>query len=280
MALFDDLQQQLRTVQPPQVGGSPEIASLLALPAQARVTNAIAGAGNRAGIAQINKADEQQRYDTKVAEDKADYERRNQIIGLNQEQRAITNAEEAKRRSASLAKAKKEGYERVINASGGYDFVGPDGNRVTAYEFSKANGTPIHTVLSGSLDPNQNQFIDDYQSVFDFNKLVLDYAQIDSKLKNKKAVSTIQKKEKDGKKLTPEEKTVLDYVDNAALYPDFIKKTPGEMLQAVVQQYPDIFKAGQFTPPVVGGQAAPENPAEVSGPLGLGEKLMRIIRGG
>jgi hypothetical protein len=253
MALFDELQQSLRTLPTPDTGPTPEISGLFALPAAARLSNAVAGAGARAGVADINQQKAVEQFQTQ-----------DKINTLRAKSRATSDAASAASRANSLAKAKKEGFERVVNPTGGYTFVSPEGKPISAYEFSRATGTPLGSALSGSLDPEQTSFIQDYQNVFDFNQLVLDYASIDPKMKNKSAVSKIQKREAAGKKLSPEEKVVLDYIDASSAYPEFINKTPGEMTQAVVQQYPGIFGSGQFQAPNVGGEAAPPNPQDVA----------------
>lgn len=78
------------------------------------------------------------------------------------------NVQESQKAAESAAAAKKaKGYTKAYNKSGGFDFLDPDGNKVSPFEFALANGVPLTQALQGSYDPRDQQFVEDYSAMSD-----------------------------------------------------------------------------------------------------------------
>lgn len=244
---FQQAVQGLRNVQPTGVDSKfPDIANLFNAQRESRVKGALTSALGSAASTSLRQ---------KEAE--ADYSRRNAISALQEKKQSIES------------KLSGEGYTRQINPSGGYTFFDPDGNTVTAHDYSRATSKPLPTVLSGSLDPKQKSFVDDYENAIGFGEIVMKYAQLPSDLKSEKKIKELEKKrttiEKTKKgNLTPEERTVLDYVDNSRNYPDIIGKKPQDLITSIISSYPEIFREGQFQSPVQGESAGGDLPGRLS----------------
>lgn len=83
----------------------------------------------------------------------------NEITGV-----MARNAAES-RAAAEANKKQNETYKRTYNASGGYDFTDPNGNKITPWQYSLATQTPLQKTLEGSYDQKDINFLTDYQAM-------------------------------------------------------------------------------------------------------------------
>lgn len=96
----------------------------------------------------------------------------NQVSGIM----AKNKAEEISAAEAN----KKAGYKRVYNKNGGYDFIGPDGQKVSPLEFSMSRGISLTDALQGSYDKADINFLQDMDAMkmdlatgkMDFNQAI------------------------------------------------------------------------------------------------------------
>lgn len=241
MTPFDQAQQSLRTAQAPPVQSQfPDIANLFQAGQQARLGSALAGVASKTA-----NSDLQYKSDT------ADYNRRAAISSLQAKKDELQ------------AKASGEGYTRSLNASGGFTFTDPNGQPVSAYAYAKAKGQPIPTVLSGSLDPKQKSFADDYQGTVEIGNTVVKYAGLPASEKTAKKVKEAQAKfakDDSGNTLSDNEKILVKYATYAKDNSEFINKKPQDIMLNLINTYPDIYKSGEFQSPIQGeaGGALPE----------------------
>jgi len=86
-----------------------------------------------------------------------------------------------KREQIAAAEAnKKQGYKRIYNKTGGYDFLDPNGNKISPLEWSMAKGVSVTDALQGSYDKNDINFLQDMDAMkldlatgkMDFNKAI------------------------------------------------------------------------------------------------------------
>jgi len=81
---------------------------------------------------------------------------------------------------AAAEAAKKQGYKRVYNKTGGYDFFDPNGNKISPLEWSMAKGVSIADAFQGSYNKDDLEFLDEYNIMqedlankdMDFNKAI------------------------------------------------------------------------------------------------------------
>lgn len=247
--LFQDLQESLRTMAPVEVGNKfADISSFFRLPAQARQSTAGANASTSAATTGLRKQDELNRYDTQ-----------RQVDELQARKTAIGDAASAKSREASLAKSRQENYQRMINASGGYDFFDPDGKKITPFEYSRATGNSLDKVLTGSFDPDQATAADDYTSILQTGQLLRDYVDLDPGLKSKSNVKKLRKRfEAKDPSLTDDELLVLSYEDMPA---EIRTSSPQDLVNNFYKTYPGVF-GGKAVSPITGSapQPQPEEP--------------------
>jgi hypothetical protein len=83
--------------------------------------------------------------------------------GINTAAGMISNNVSESKKAAESKKA--QGYTREYNKAGGFTFKGPDGNPVSAFEYSLGVGAPVDKVLEGSYDPTDRQFLEDYTAM-------------------------------------------------------------------------------------------------------------------
>jgi len=96
----------------------------------------------------------------------------NQVSGI-----MATNVREAQ--TAAEAN-KKQGFKRVYNKVGGYDFLDPSGNKISPLEWSMAKGVSISDALQGSYDKGDINFLQDMDAMkvdlatgrMDFNQAI------------------------------------------------------------------------------------------------------------
>ena len=77
--------------------------------------------------------------------------------------------EQQRSMKAAQSEYSKGKYERVPNEVGGWTFHDPDGNAITAYDYSKNTGKSIKEVLSDSLDPGDMKFVGSYEDFQDLS---------------------------------------------------------------------------------------------------------------
>lgn len=87
----------------------------------------------------------------------------------------------AAQRAAEKAKAEQEevdrlsnpdNYKSIINDVGGYDFFDPDGNKISAVDYARKKNMQLVDVYKNSQDPNDKDFIDDYNAITELGKIV------------------------------------------------------------------------------------------------------------
>lgn len=56
-------------------------------------------------------------------------------------------------------------YTRQQNQTGGWDFYGPDGSKITAQQYAQVKGQHVTDALKGSQNTKDQEFLQDYQDV-------------------------------------------------------------------------------------------------------------------
>jgi len=202
--------------------------------------------------------------ETKYNQDVADYNKQNAINAL----------------SAKARKDAKKDYTRQLNQTGGFDFFDPNGNKITAYDYAKATKSAIPTVLSGTLDPRQQSFADDFETAMAAPKIAADFAGLDKKLQSKQNVDNVLKKVSNGtafKDLTPDEQAVYRYGALTTNAPGIQKKTPQEIINALLDEYKDIFQAPQYNGPI---SPTAQSPSIEAAPPSLFQRIIQSLHGG
>lgn len=59
-------------------------------------------------------------------------------------------------------------YKQVPNPDGGYDFLAPNGQKVSAYDYARITGKPLDTILKQSQNPIDVSFNQDYKNLQDY----------------------------------------------------------------------------------------------------------------
>lgn len=70
--------------------------------------------------------------------------------------------------SANNKKMSGEGYQRLPKDDGGYTFLDPDGNEISAFQYARATGKNSAEVLADSENPIDVQYQNDYNGLQDF----------------------------------------------------------------------------------------------------------------
>ena len=83
-------------------------------------------------------------------------------------------------------------YRAIVNDVGGYDFLNPDGQQISAVDYAKATNKHITDLYKDSQDPNDKDFTDDYKKVLELGKII--------QSGDKKARDTFYKKNPEWKK--------------------------------------------------------------------------------
>lgn len=78
--------------------------------------------------------------------------------------------EERKKREELERLQDPDEYKQIVNDKGGYDFFDPLGNKITAVEFARKRNMQISDVYKDSQDPEDKDFIDDYNRVMDLGR--------------------------------------------------------------------------------------------------------------
>lgn len=230
MALFDTLQEQVRNVQAPAPSGEfSDINQLFQGPRTAQLLSAIGGASSQAaGV------------DLKHKADVADYQRQSKIDALELQQAAN-----------SKRKAKAQDYTRTLNERGGFDFFGPDGTPISPYAYARAKGSSLSNVLEGTADPQQEKVKKAIKFATEFPALA---QSVDPNLLKEKTLKDILARgDKAGSniksKLSQEELTAYKYGKIIQSQPQLAKATPQQLVQAIVQTYPEQFsQVPEFSP--------------------------------
>lgn len=64
--------------------------------------------------------------------------------------------------------AEGKGYQQVPKADGGYTFLDPQGNEISAFQYSRATGKSTDSILADSQNPIDQQYTRDYNNLQDF----------------------------------------------------------------------------------------------------------------
>jgi len=70
-----------------------------------------------------------------------------------------------KEKMAQMKEAGYGDYNKTKNEIGGWNYFDQEGNPISAWDFSKGKGVSVSEALSGSDDPNDQQFNDDYKKI-------------------------------------------------------------------------------------------------------------------
>ncbi len=141
---------------------------------------------------------------------------------LSQQASDVVSAQKA---AASAAKKKKEDYKRIPKDDGGFAFIDPDGNEISASDFARAVGTSIDKVLADSENPIDVGFIQDYKALKEYTQSKFNKGSSQAQAYAKKVESDVSKQY--GVKLGG--------------------MTPQSVLETFRKQYPTVFggnKAG------------------------------------
>lgn len=134
----------------------------------------------------------------------------------------VENQRKAQAAAQAAAEAKKDpsNYRRIPKSDGGYAFVDPDGNELSAFEYARIVGKSPVEVLKDSLNPIDKRFAQDYK-------------QLEAYINNKASA-----------KNDPKAKAAADAVEKQVkkLYNIDLKRTDtSEVFNALVKAYPTVF---------------------------------------
>lgn len=76
----------------------------------------------------------------------------------------------AQKAAASAAKSRKSDYKRVRKEDGGFAFLDPDGNEISADEFARGAEISLDKLLSDSENPIDIGFIEDYNALKEYTQ--------------------------------------------------------------------------------------------------------------
>lgn len=90
-------------------------------------------------------------------------------------QSAITNTQVAAAEAAKKAEQQKQQdmldpnkYQQIPKQDGGYEFIAPNGQSITAQDYARITGKNEAQVLSDSKNPMDQNFVNDYNNLQDF----------------------------------------------------------------------------------------------------------------
>lgn len=130
----------------------------------------------------------------------------NAIKGQLQESQA--RQEDAKRMISP------DNYQQVSNGNGGYDFLDPNGQKITIQQFAKVTGKSPDSLLTHSTDPTDVAFRSDYNNLQDLLTAVAN--------KDSKSLDEFYKNQPDLKSMKPS-----DLINRfKAYYPGYFSSTP------------------------------------------------------
>lgn len=85
-------------------------------------------------------------------------------------QQAQDEAEAAQKELEFITNPKN--YRAVINKAGGYDFYDPMGGKISPVEYAKVTNQHITDLYKNSKDPNDKDFVYDYNRVLELGKIL------------------------------------------------------------------------------------------------------------
>lgn len=175
-----------------------------------------------------------------------------QATGYN-DQVAVANQKAAASaaREKALAMADPSKYSQVPKKDGGYSFLDPNGNEISAYAYSRITQQPLNSILKDSQNPVDVGFNQDYGNL---DKYIQAKLQTHGKGANPKAVETA--------------KAIEDTV-RQQFGVDLAKMDVQEVYKRFQQAYPTVF--GLHKPGVnVGRTFIPDSGSSNAGGYGLG----------
>lgn len=82
---------------------------------------------------------------------------------------------------AAAALTDPANYTRQVSQDGGYNFYDASGKPITATDYSRATGKSMSDILSGSANPNDQQFTSDYKTLLQYGHAMAgDQASLDA----------------------------------------------------------------------------------------------------
>lgn len=180
----------------------------------------------------------------------------------NQDQVSVENAKRAAAESQARAAAfaDKNKYTVQERPDGGFGFYGPDGKEVTAAQYANNTGQKLTEVLKDSRNPIDVRYVQDQQNL-------TKYLQAKASSGYDKGQSAIAKQiENDVQKA---------YGINLG------QTNPGQIIQAMQQNYPTIYGPNQGSAPgFSGANTFLPGTGTAIGQLGGQSKVNRLNRGG
>lgn len=97
----------------------------------------------------------------------------------------VVQKQQADAKAAAKAQADKldpSKYTQIPKQDGGYSFLDPSGQEISAYQYARITGKSLDSVLNGSENPIDQGFVQDYQNLQDYLKAWVnkDQAAIDA----------------------------------------------------------------------------------------------------
>lgn len=121
-------------------------------------------------------------------------------------------------------------YKQIPAADGGYNFVAPNGQTISAYDYAKITGKDLGSILKGSENPIDTGFQQDYKNLQDY---------INNKVNSRNDPNSDAAKQA---------KAIEDKVSQQ--YGLDLNKMPIEdVISAFKQAYPTVFQGGGFQGP-------------------------------
>lgn len=163
-----------------------------------------------------------------------------QSVANENEAAAKLRLQEEEEKAAAIDKQRKDlldptKYRQEIAEDGGYRFYDPEGNEIDVKRFSGATGKHITEVLKKSQNPEDRQFVQDYQDVEELGEIM--------NAGDKKRLEKFYEKHPDFKERKKDTyaKIVGDF---RKYYPKFFNEEPSTTVQT---------KYGEKTPASIGG---------------------------
>lgn len=128
-------------------------------------------------------------------------------------------------------------YKQVANPDGGFDFLAPNGQKISAYDYARITGKDLGTILKSSQNPIDVGFQQDYKNLQDY---------INNKINSSRDPNSDAAKQV---------KAVEDKVSQEFGL-DLAKMPIKDVIQAFQQAYPTVFAGGGFQGPNTAGVKA------------------------